>query len=232
MTDRDEEIPETQRGYDRWARVYDHDGNPLQALEEPHMRELVGDVQGRKVLDIGCGTGRHSLWMAAAGALVTGVDFSVGMMAEARRKPGADRVRFVKHDLHRRFPFESSSFDCVVSGLVLEHIKDLPAFMAEAYRVLSPGGYAVISSMHPAMMLRGTQANFTDPETGEKVRPGSFPHQISDFVMAALAVGFSLEYIGEDAPDDDFGERFPRAKKYVGWPMLVILRLVKHVNAK
>ena len=39
-------------GYDRWAVVYDHDANPMVALEEPHVRELVGEVRGLNVLDL------------------------------------------------------------------------------------------------------------------------------------------------------------------------------------
>src|SRR5262245_58059949 len=87
-------------GYDRWSPTYDHDGNPMPALEEPLVREAIGRARGLAVLDLGCGTGRHALWLAAAGAEVTAVDFSEGMLAEARRKPGAEAVRFVAHDLH------------------------------------------------------------------------------------------------------------------------------------
>jgi malonyl-CoA O-methyltransferase len=86
-------------GYDRWAVVYDHDANPLIALEEPVVHDALGDVRGAAALDLGCGTGRHALWLAAPGAAVTAVDFSDGMLAEARRKPGADAVRFAVHDL-------------------------------------------------------------------------------------------------------------------------------------
>lgn len=73
-------------GYDRWANVYDHDANPLPALEEPIVRAVLGEVRGLSVLDLGCGTGRHSLWLTARGAAVTAVDFSAGMLAEARTK--------------------------------------------------------------------------------------------------------------------------------------------------
>ena len=212
-------------GYDRWAAVYDHDANPLQALEDPHVRELLGDVRGLRVLDLGCGTGRHALWLAAAGADVTAVDFSEGMLAEARKKPGAEAVRFVAHDLHEPLPFADGAFDRVVSGLVLEHLRDLGGFFRETRRVLRPGGVAVVTAMHPAMMLRGTQAQFTDPATGERVRPASLPHTLSDFVMAAVRAGFRLEHVGEHAPDEAFAGRFPRAAKYVGWPMLVTMRL-------
>ncbi len=217
--------PSVRAGYDRWSLVYDHDANPLLALEEPFVRDAVGDPRGLRVLDLGCGTARHTLWLAAGGAQVTAVDFSAGMLAEARRKPGAAGVRFVVHDLHQPLPFEAGSFDLVVSGLVLEHLRDLPGFFGEAQRVLAASGRAVVSTMHPAMFLRGSQARFTDPETGEVVQPGSVPHSLGDFVMAATRAGFTPEGIVERAADEAFAARFPRALKYVGWPMLVVLIL-------
>jgi ubiquinone/menaquinone biosynthesis C-methylase UbiE len=212
-------------GYDRWASIYDREANPLIALEEPVLREALGDVAGLSVLDLGCGTGRLSLWLAGAGATVTGVDFSEGMLEEARRKAGAAKVRFLAHDLQQPLPFADATFDRVVSGLVLEHLEDLDAFFGEARRVLRPGGRAVVSAMHPAMFLKGVQARFTDPASGEKVQPGSFAHSIGDFVMAAVRAGFALEGVDERAPDADFAARYPRAEKYVDWPMLVVLRL-------
>ena len=79
--------------------------------------------------------------------------------------------------------------------------------------------------MHPAMFLRGTQARFQDPESGELVQPGSVPHSVGAFVMAAVRAGFELQAVDEYAPDEAFAGRFPRAGKYVGWPMLVVMRL-------
>ncbi len=213
-------------GYDRWAAVYDHDANPLQALEEPAVRAAVGDARGRAVLDLGCGTGRHALWLAAAGATVTAVDFSEGMLAEARRKPGAEAVHFLAHDLHEPLPFAAGQFGLVVSGLVLEHLRELDGFFTEVRRVLKAGGRAVVSAMHPAMFLRGTQAQFTDPASGTLVQPGSVPHPLGTFVMAAVRAGFRLSEVGEFAPDAEFAARYTRAAKYVGWPMLVVLQLV------
>ena len=212
-------------GYDRWALVYDHDANPLPALEEPFVRAAVGEVSGRAVLDLGCGTGRHAVWLAAAGARVTAVDFSEGMLAEARRKPGAAAVRFLAHDLHRPLPFADAGFDLVVSALVLEHLCDLAAFFAEARRVLGGDGRAVVSAMHPAMFLRGSQARFTDPESGEVVQPGSLPHTLGEMVIAAVRGGFTLQAVHEQAPDEAFAARYPRALRYVGWPMLVVFEL-------
>jgi ubiquinone/menaquinone biosynthesis C-methylase UbiE len=214
-----------REGYDRWARVYDHDGNPLIALEDPAVRLAAGEVRGLAVLDLGCGTGRHALWMAAAGAAVTGADFSARMIAEARRKPGAAPIRFLRCDLHEPLPFRDGAFDLVVSGLVVEHLRDLDRYFGEARRVVRPGGRTVVSAMHPAMFLRGAQARFTDPESGDVVRPGSVDHRLEAIVAAAERAAFTIEGRREIAADADLASRFPRAGKYVGWPMLLLLPL-------
>ena len=217
-------------GYDRWARVYDYDANPLPALEDPHVREALGDVRAREVVDLGCGTGRHTEWLVAAGARVTAVDFSEAMLEQARRKVPAADVRFIVHDRHEPLPLDDASFDAVVSGLVLEHLRDLDAFFAEAHRVLRPQGRAVVSAMHPAMFLRGSRARFTDPDSGEIVAPGSLPHRLGEFVMAALNAGFALRGLDEHAPDAEFVRRYPRAERYEGWPMLVVLAMQAHAG--
>jgi ubiquinone/menaquinone biosynthesis C-methylase UbiE len=220
-----ESLQNVRTGYDRWAVVYDHDRNPLQALEEPVVRAALGDVSGLRVLDLGCGTGRHALWLASQGARVTAIDFSEGMLAEARQEPFAEGVTFLQHDLHEPLPFHDGEFDIVVSGLVLEHIQDLPRLFAEIRRVVKPEGRVVISAMHPAMFLRGSQARFTDPDSGELVQPGSIAHTVSDFVMASVSAGFQIHEVSEHAPDAAFAAEFPRAEKYIGWSMLVVLVL-------
>jgi 2-polyprenyl-3-methyl-5-hydroxy-6-metoxy-1,4-benzoquinol methylase len=73
-------------GYTAWAGCYDHDGNPLIQLEGDAVRDLVGPVNGRTVLDLGCGTGRHTLSFAAEGARVAALDQCRAMMSGARRK--------------------------------------------------------------------------------------------------------------------------------------------------
>ncbi len=225
ITHSTDQLAAVQSGYDRWAVVYDHDVNPLPALEEPVVRRWVGDPAGLDVLDLGCGTGRHALWLAEAGASVTAVDFSSGMLAEARTKPGADAVRFLQHDLHDPLPFESEVFDLLVSGLVLEHLRDLKSFFAETHRVLKSTGRAVVSAMHPAMFLRGSQARFTDPDSGEIIQPGSLQHSLGDLIMGAVHGGFQIANVEEFAPDEKFARQYPRAEKYIDWPMLVVMQL-------
>lgn len=210
-----------QGGYNLWAAVYDHDANPLQAIEEPVVRSVIGKVEDLDVLDIGCGTGRHALRMSTEGARVTAVDFSESMLSEARSKQGAEAVTFVAHDLHDPLPF-LEEFDLAVCGLVLEHIRDLVRFYASVSKVLKPGGRAIFSLMHPFMFLRGTQARFTHPESDELIEVDSWPHSVSDLVMAGVRAGFELVSISEHSPDEELSRCYPRAEKYIGWPMLVV----------
>jgi 2-polyprenyl-3-methyl-5-hydroxy-6-metoxy-1,4-benzoquinol methylase len=219
----------TREGYDLWSSHYDADGNPLLAIEEPHADRLLGDVRALEIADIGCGTGRHAVRLASQGARVTALDFSAGMLDQARRKPGADGVRFIAHDIAGSLPLESGSFDRVLCALVLDHVKDVPALFAELARICRPAprGRIVISVMHPAMMLRGVQARFTDPQTGVKTYPASVPNQISDYVLAAGRVGLRIDQMSEHAGDAELAQRVPRMEPYIGWPLLLMISMSK-----
>jgi 2-polyprenyl-6-hydroxyphenyl methylase/3-demethylubiquinone-9 3-methyltransferase len=113
----------------------------LHAINRPrvdfYLRQL-GDLDGRVVLDAGCGGGLVARELAAAGATVVGVDRSLGSLGVARRAV-VGRFRPVKGRLER-LPFADGVFDVVVAADVLEHVPDLPAAVAELARVLAAGG--------------------------------------------------------------------------------------------
>jgi ubiquinone/menaquinone biosynthesis C-methylase UbiE len=225
MKEREVTVVPTKDGYDRWSEIYEEDGNPLILLEESHVARVLGNVAGLSIVDVGCGTGRHAVRLAQMGAKVTGIDFSTGMLARARSKPGADAVTFVEHDIRAAFPFDAGSFDRVLSCLVLDHVVDLPAFFAELRRVCKPDGFVVTSVMHPAMVLKGIQARFTDPSTGAEVRPESSPYQVSDYVMGAVRSGLQLLDVSEHIVDAALVSRSERARKHLGWPLLLLMKL-------
>jgi ubiquinone/menaquinone biosynthesis C-methylase UbiE len=216
---------DAREGYDQWASSYDDEGNPLLALEEPEADAALGDVAGLEVLDAGTGTGRHAIRLAARGARVTAVDFSDKMLDRARAKAGADRVRFENHDITRRLPYADSSFDRVLSALVLEHVADVAGFFRELGRVTRADGRIVVTAMHPAMFLRGVSARFRDEGTGEFLRPRSYVLQLSDYVMGAVDANLRIVSLVERSPDEALAARVPRAAKYLGWPMLFVMSL-------
>jgi SAM-dependent methyltransferase len=113
---------------------------------------LLGDVQGRDVLEIGCGAAQCARWLVAAGARVTAFDVSSGQLREARRldaRSGVRVARLVQADA-QRLPFRDRSFDVVCSAFgAIPFVADSAAVMAEVARVLRPSGRFVFSVTHP-----------------------------------------------------------------------------------
>ncbi len=215
----------TREGYDLWASIYDGEDNPLIALEQRHLPPLLRGIKGKKVLDVGCGTGRMAFQLVKKGAAVTGVDFSEQMLEKARSKPLAKKINFVLHDFSKGLPFPDRSFDTVTSFLVLDHVQDVDRFFAEAKRVCKPKGSIVLSVMHPAMMLLGISARFTDPASGRQIRPKSAANTIPDYVMAATSAGLTFSYMKEFQVDQALADVSPRAGKYLGWILLLLMKL-------
>lgn len=114
------------------------------ADDDPRARAILGalgPLDGRRVLDLGCGKGRFAGILAARGARVVGLDVSAAMLA------GADGSSLHRvQGSARRLPFAPASFDAAVAVEVFEHLDPaaLDATLAEAARVLRPGGILVI----------------------------------------------------------------------------------------
>ena len=218
-------IVPTREGYDRWSAVYDGDGNPLVALEEPHVIRMLGDVSGLRIADIGAGTGRHAIRLADQGASVVALDFSAGMIARARAKSGGSRVQFAMADCGSPLPLRDGAFDRVICCLLADHVPAVEPLFSELGRICRRDGFMVVTTVHPAMHLKGVRARFTDPATNSKVYPASYEFTISDYVTAASRCGLRFDEISEHVLTAEHGAANPRAEKYVGWPMLLAMRL-------
>jgi len=106
----------------------------------------LGDVDGRVVLDAGCGGGLVAAGLAKAGATVVGLDLSVPSLAVADRAV-PERFAPVAARLER-LPLADGAVDAVVAADVLEHVGDLPAVVAELARVLAPGGLLLFDTVN------------------------------------------------------------------------------------
>jgi ubiquinone/menaquinone biosynthesis C-methylase UbiE len=105
-----------------------------------------GDLRGRRVLDLGCGTGRLAAALAERGAKVWGVDPSAEMLAQARASVGP-RVG-LKQGRAETLPFRDGWFERAVLRLVV-HLVDRPRALPELARVLAPGGRVLIATFAP-----------------------------------------------------------------------------------
>lgn len=112
---------------------------------------LLGDVAGRRLLEIGCGAAMCSRWVAAHGGAVVASDLSAGMLRHAQagnRRTGIE-VPLVQADA-QRLPFADAAFDVVFTAFgAIQFVADSAAVMSEAARVLRPGGRFVFATTHP-----------------------------------------------------------------------------------
>jgi SAM-dependent methyltransferase len=113
--------------------------------------KLLGDVRGRRVLEVGCGAAAGARWLAGQGAEVIALDLSAGMLRHAREAADRSRVRvpLVQADA-LALPFPDGAFDiaCTAFGAI-PFVADSGAVMREVARVLRPGGSWVFSITHP-----------------------------------------------------------------------------------
>jgi SAM-dependent methyltransferase len=121
-----------------------------EGLREADAR-LLGDVRGRRVLELGCGAAAGARWLHAQGAEVVALDLSAGMLRHARLAADRSGVRvpLVQADA-LALPFADGAFDVVCTAFgAVPFVADSAAVMREVARVLRPGGAWVFSITHP-----------------------------------------------------------------------------------
>ncbi len=153
-----------QQAYDAWSTSYDSDENLTRDLDREVMAKMLGQRRCRAVLEVGCGTGKNTPLLAEIGGRVTAVDFSAGMIAQAKAKITAPNVTFQVADITQPWPTADAAFDLITFNLILEHIADLTFVLAEASRSLAAGGQVYISELHPFKQYQGSQARFVRDE--------------------------------------------------------------------
>lgn len=127
--------PATARSFDQ-RRFGGPIGDLLASEQGEVLANFVGRIPGRRILDVGTGTGRAALLLARGGALVTGIDASEEMLAVARKRAGAEgvAVRFLIGDAHA-LDFADRSFDVAVCLRVVMHAPKWRLCVAELCRV-------------------------------------------------------------------------------------------------
>ena len=213
-------------GYAEWSKQYDTEApaNPLIALEEPVVLDVIGDVAGLDVLDAACGTGRYAFRLAEAGARVSGADASEEMLECARGKAREhDTAIGLRAGNLCAVPFADASFDLIVCALALCHVPDLAPAMREFARVLRPGGRVVISDFHPYCLLIGWRTCFDRPEARYWIE--NHLNMVQDYVGALLSAGLVVTDLRESVVDERVAGILSEhdIERFRGWPVALVL---------
>jgi malonyl-CoA O-methyltransferase len=181
-------------GYARWASTYERE-TIVSLLDEKLVAGLTPPLMGRRLLDIGCGTGRRMVTANASSAV--GVEPSREMIAAGALNRRGRPELSVRQGQAGDLPVADQEFDVVWCRLVLGHVADLARPYSEMARALSEDGSVVVSDFHPEAQARGHRRTF---RSGSEVcEILSHPHSLADHVAAAAAAGLAL-VDGAEAP--------------------------------
>jgi ubiquinone/menaquinone biosynthesis C-methylase UbiE len=181
--------------------------------ELPAVMSLVGEVQGQRVLDAGCGPGRHSRKLIEKGASVTGIDVSREMIAIAREYCGNKGKFFTANFEQARF--KRASFDLIIASLSLMYSKDLNPVIRNFSRWLKPSGRLVFSIYHPVRFYQKI-ADFDFSKRrkvwihlqGCDVTVFNYYHPLESYFARLHEHGFDVQRVIEPV----------LSRRYKGWP--------------
>lgn len=214
--------------YRRWAPTYARE-TAITALDEALVAELSPRLTGKRLLDVGCGTGRRLRGTGAAEAV--GVEPCAEMIA-AGADEGAwpPEVRVIEGNV-LALPLPSGGFDMVWCRLVLGHVSDLRRAYAELARMMVPEASLVVTDFHPDAHAAGHRRTFRDAEGVHEVE--HHVHDAHAHIEAAFGAGLALTEMSVGRVGRsirDYYERADRLAHYeaeYGLPLVLALSFRK-----
>ncbi|HVM89329.1 MAG TPA: class I SAM-dependent methyltransferase [Puia sp.] len=192
---------DTRNAYNNWSSQYDSNENKTRDMEAVALRKSLENIFFTTCLEMGCGTGKNTEWLAKKARHVTAVDFSDEMLVKAKQKITSSNVVFRQADINGVWHFAEGKYDLVTFSLVLEHIENLDHIFENVSAMLNADGHVYIGELHPFKQYSGSKARF-ETETGLHIVE-CYTHHISDFIQSAKKQGLEIADINEYFDDDD-----------------------------
>ena len=226
-------VRRNRTAWDRLAAEYAEPGLRMWAEPEPawgiwNVTEaqagvLAGDLEGRDSIELGCGTGYVSAWLARRGARPAGLDNSAAQLATARQLQDRFELRFpLVHGSAEQAPFADASFDLAISEYGASIWCDPYAWIPEAARLLRPGGQLIFLVNSVLLMLTVPDEDGR-PATERMVRPYFGMHRFEwpdddsvefhlghgDMIRLLMDCGLEVEDLIELRPETGAITRYP-----------------------
>lgn len=218
----------------------------LEAAGEWHqLQPLFPDLEGKTVLDLGCGYGWHCRYAAAMGAAkVLGIDNSERMIARALEEAPDERIHYQVCSLEE-YDYPESAYDLVLSNLALHYVRDLEPVYQKVLRTLKPGGVFLFNIEHP-VFTAGLRQDWVRDQEGKPLywaidnyfypgpretlflgrRVPKEHHTLTQILNSLLQTGFRLEAVEEAVPPDHL-MGLPGMAEEMRRPMMLLVKAVK-----
>lgn len=215
------------------------------AGEWHQLKKMFPPLEGKKVLDLGCGYGWHCAYAAEQGASeILGIDVSERMIAEAKKRNPDARICYRVSDLEQ-YEYPEETWDCVISNLALHYIEDLDRIYRNVHRTLKKGGTFLFNIEHPVYTAREGQDWIFD-ENGSPLYwpvddyfyPGKrhtrflgcdvekYHHTLTEIMNGLIRTGFRIEWVEEARPSEEM-MGIPGMKDEMRRPMMLMVRAGK-----
>jgi SAM-dependent methyltransferase len=207
-------------GYAEWSQSYDAKMGDELDIDLLTKLETIQWSQIRKVIDLGCGTGRIGSWLKAQGVRsIIGVDICEAMLRQAAVKGVYDNL--IQADI-TSLPGVSYEQDLGISALAACHLSNLKALFQEANKIIHGDGMFILADYHPFFLLKGIPTNFERP-SGESIAIENYVHLLSDHVQAARQTNWRLVEMHERLVDKTWVEKAPSMSKYLHQPISFVM---------
>ncbi|ORX53963.1 S-adenosyl-L-methionine-dependent methyltransferase [Hesseltinella vesiculosa] len=222
----------------------------LQAAGEwPALKKMLPAFDNKKVLDLGCGFGWHSLYAAEHGASsVLGVDNSEKMLQVAHEKKAnvtfGHKIQYLQLAMEDMQEIQGdASFDIVLSSLAIHYVASFDKVAQQVARLLKPGGHFVMSVEHPIFTAEGSQNWYTDDQGNilhwpvdayfdESVRQTNFlgcrvtkyHRTLTSYIQGLLNNHFQIYQLVEPLPEPELLIKWPNETRR---PMMLLIAALK-----
>lgn len=236
--------------FDRYLELRENPYSGNRVCEIPVMLEMLPDVEGKRVLDLGCGCGSNCRRFAELGARqVVGLDVSERMLEVAKRENGLPNVMYVHATMDELSEFcnELSEFDVIASSLAMHYVVNYDELVGACYEMLAPGGTLLFSQEHPVFTAPKGNAQWVAEGDGtvrglvvqDYLSPGprqvswlvdsfeKYHRPLSSVINPLLQAGFELAEIREPEIDAAYAEKDIRLSRCLQVPDYLFVKAVK-----
>ncbi|MBU3905258.1 MAG: methyltransferase domain-containing protein [Nanoarchaeota archaeon] len=202
--------------------------------------KLLTNVKGKKIIEVGCGGGQISIFLAKKGANCTGIDLSEKELDYAKNLAKIEKVNvnFLKGSFQDLSRFKKNSFDIAVSSWAFQYSPNLNKLFKEVYKIIKPNGIFIFSMPHPfyeimdskthkikySYFKTGRYENIDVWQDGSKHKFVGFHVKVSDIYNALIDAGFYVEKIIEPVSLKDGSvkwEDFPKELSKLIGPSII-----------
>lgn len=230
--------------FEGYKALRDNEINYNDLLEQPAMAKLLPDLNGKSVLDLGCGYGHNCIDFVNRGAeKVVGIDISEKMLSVAREESSHSKIEYRNMSMTDISKL-SDKFDFIYSSLAFHYVKDFDIFAKDMFSILNDDGQLLFSQEHPIITATvDGNGHFNKDENGNRVSytfsnyndPGErrihwyvdgvvkYHRTFSGVINALVKAGFEIEEICEPVPEDWAIEKLPTiVKEYIKPNFLIV----------